>query len=86
MRNGVGDLTRNEPMSRRIVAAGGQIVVLGNADAFGVAQSAVTFFNEENRERVTTFARKIGVANVQFIDRPGSSIEATVTIGADFTP
>lgn len=86
VRNGVGDLTRNEPMNRRIVAAGGQIVVLGNADAFGVAQSAVVFYNEENRERVTTFGRAIGVTNVQFVDRPGSSIEATVTIGADFTP
>lgn len=86
VRNGVGDLTRNEPMNRRIVAAGGQIVVLGNTDAFGVAQSAVVFYNEENRSRVEALARAIGVANVQLVDRPGSSIEATVTIGADFTP
>lgn len=86
VRNGVGDLTRNEPMNRRIVAAGGQIVVLGNSEAFGVAQSSVVFYSEENRSRVEALARSIGVATVQFVDRPGSSIEATVTIGADFTP
>ena len=86
LRNGVGDLGRNEPMSRRIVGAGGQIVVLGNVDAFGVARSSVVFYNEDSRARVESLARSIGVANVQFTDRPGSSIEVTVTIGADFTP
>ena len=85
VRNGVGDLSRNEPMNRRIVAAGGQIVVLGNVDVFGVAQSSVVFYNEEARTRVEALARSIGVANVQFLDRPSSSIEVTVTIGADFT-
>ena len=56
------------------------------SDAFGVAQSSVVFYNEDSRARAESLARSIGVANVQFTDRPGSSIEVTVTIGADFTP
>jgi hypothetical protein len=85
VRNGVGDLTRNEPMNRKIVNSGGQIVVLGNTEAFGVATSSVVFYDEELRTRVEAFAKAIGLPAPQFVDRPGSSIEVTVTIGANFT-
>lgn len=85
VRNGVGDLTRNEPMNRKIVNASGQIVVLGNTEAFGVATSSVVFYDEELRTRVEAFAKAIGLPAPQFVDRPGSSIEVTVTIGANFT-
>jgi hypothetical protein len=86
VRNGVGDLARNEPMNRKIVLAGGQIVVLGNTEAFGVAESSVVFYSEDNRTRVEAFARQVGLPAPQFVDRPGSSIDLTVTIGGDFTP
>jgi hypothetical protein len=85
VRNGVGDLSRNEPMNRKIVLADGQIVLLGNSDAFGVATSSVVFYDEQLRTRVTAFAKAIGLPDPVFVDRPGSSIEVTVTIGADFT-
>jgi hypothetical protein len=85
VRNGTGDLTRNEPMNRKVVLAGGQVVVLGNTEAFGVATSSVVFYDEELRARVTAFAKAAGLPDPMLVDRPGSSIEVTVTIGADFT-
>jgi hypothetical protein len=86
VRNGVGALDKNDPMMRRVVNADGQVVVLGNANAFGVVQSTVVYYRPELLDRIETFAKAIGVSTVQFVDRPGSVIDATVTIGADFTP
>jgi hypothetical protein len=85
VRNGVGDLGRNEPMNRKVVLAGGQVVVLGNTDAFGVPTTSVVFYDQDLRTRVAAFAKAAGLPDPVFVDRPGSSIEVTVTIGADFT-
>jgi hypothetical protein len=85
LRNGTGDLARNEPVIAKIVRSGGELVLLGNTDQFGVVSSSVTFYDEGLRSRVEAFARQIGIPNVVLADRPGSSIEVTVTIGADIT-
>ncbi len=86
LRNGTGDLRTNEPLIADIVRHGGELVLLGNTDEFGVVDSMVTFYDESLRSRVESFARSIGIRSVVFVDRPGSSIEVTVTIGADYTP
>ncbi len=83
LRNGTGDLGRNEPVIAKVVKSGGELVLLGNTEQFGVVSSSVTFYDEALRGRVESFARAIGISNVVFAERPGSSIEVTVTIGAD---
>ena len=83
LRNGTGDLGRNESVIAKIVKSGGELVLLGNTEQFGVVSSSVTFYDEALRTRVEAFARSIGISNVVFAERPGSSIELTVTIGAD---
>lgn len=85
LRNGVHDPSLNDAASRKIVDAGGQVILLGNAPQFGVTTSSVVYYDAANKDRIEAFAHAIHLPIPQFLDRPGSSIEATVTIGADFT-
>jgi hypothetical protein len=86
VRNGVGNLALNEPMNRRLIAAGAQIVVLGNADAFDVPHTTVVYYAENMRDPAAVLAEAAGTTDVRFEERPDSSIDVTVTIGADFVP
>jgi hypothetical protein len=86
VRNGVGDFRLNEPMNRRLVAAGAQIIVLGNARSFDVAQTSVVYYDPGMRGRAEQLAEAIDATDVRLDERPESSIDVTVTIGSDFVP
>jgi hypothetical protein len=86
VRNGVGNFDLNEPMNRKLVAAGAQIIVLGNADTFTVGQTSVVYYDEAMKPRADALARAIKATDVRFEERLDSSVDVTVTIGADFVP
>jgi hypothetical protein len=82
--NGVGDLSRNAPMERRLVAAGAQIATRGNPDAFDVGRTSVVYHDATLADRATALAEAIGATDVRFEEKVDSEIQVTVTIGADF--
>jgi hypothetical protein len=86
VRNGTGDFSKNEPMTRKLVANGAQIVVLGNANRFDVARTSVVYYDASLKDRAEQLARVVGATDVRFDDRPESSIDVTVTIGSDYVP
>jgi hypothetical protein len=86
VRNGTGDFSTNEAMTRKLVAAGAQIVVLGNAATFAVERTSVVYYEDSLKDKAEQLARAVRATDVRFEDRPESSIDATVTIGSDFVP
>jgi hypothetical protein len=87
VRNGVApDLAASQAMERRLVAAGAQIASRGNADAFGVAVTAVVYHDEAIADRARALAAAIGATDVRYEQKVDSEIQVTVTIGADFDP
>jgi hypothetical protein len=87
VRNGVaGDAARSEAMERRLVAAGAQIASRGNADAFGVSQTAVVYHDVALETQAVALADDIGATDVRYEEKVDSEIQVTVTIGADFDP
>lgn len=85
VRNGVGRFELNEPLNRKLVAAGAQITVLGNAAKFDVARTSVVYYDPEVKARAEQLARAIGATDIRLEERE-SDAEVTVTIGADFVP
>jgi hypothetical protein len=84
--NGLGDPSLNEPMMRKLVAANAQIASEGNPDAFDVATTSVVYHDASIADRAQQLAQAIGATDVRFEEKVDSEIQATVTIGKDFTP
>lgn len=84
--NGVGDLSLNAVVSRQLVAAGAQIVSLGNPAAFGVEKTSVVYHDPIWRSQAEELADAIGATEVRFEEKRDSEIGVTVTIGADYAP
>jgi len=77
-RNAAATLRAAQP----IVAAGGQIVVIGNAAKFGLATTTVEYNAESQKAAAQAIAKKLGIATAS----PGVESDAadvTVTVGAD---
>lgn len=80
--NGTKDPNATLRAARPIVAAGGQVVVIGNASSFDVASTRVEYNAESQKAAAQAIAEKLGVAEAT----PGVESDAadvTVTIGAD---
>jgi hypothetical protein len=84
--NGVGDLELNKTVNRDLVAAGAQILSIGNTNSFGVDETTVAYHQPDARDRAEELADAIGVREVRFDEKEESDIEVTVTIGADYRP
>ena len=82
--NGVGDLELNKSMSRDLVAAGAQILWVGNTDSFEVDETTVVYHQPGARDRAEALADAIGVTEVRFEEKAESDLEVTVTIGRDY--
>jgi hypothetical protein len=84
--NGVGDLELNKTVNRDLIAAGAQILSIGNTDAFDVDETTVAYHQPGARDRAEELADAIGVRDVRFDEKAESDIEVTVTIGANYRP
>jgi hypothetical protein len=84
--NGVGELSLNAPMERRLVAAGAQIASRGNPEAFDVATTSVVYHDEAIAPAAQALGHAIGATDVRFEAKGDSEVQVTVTIGADFDP
>lgn len=80
--DGTGDAANRNAALPRVVAAGGEVVIIGNAPVFGAATTTVTYHLIENEPVATAFADRMGVP-VVFDENPNAVVDLTVTIGSD---
>ncbi|HKY15428.1 MAG TPA: LytR C-terminal domain-containing protein [Microthrixaceae bacterium] len=66
-----------------VVGAGGQVMIIGNADGFGVPVTTVEYHDPAAAEAGAKVAEALGVTATPS-DRPTDAYDVTVTLGADF--
>jgi len=82
--NGTTSQDRALRAASPIVAAGGEITALGNADEFGLTATVVEYFDPAFAETAQAIASALGTTATQ-VDQAGDAFEVTVIVGSDFT-
>ncbi|MDW3218072.1 MAG: hypothetical protein R8F63_05610 [Acidimicrobiales bacterium] len=80
--DGTGDAANRNAALPRVVAAGGEVFIIGNAWESDVAETFVSYHLVENEPIATAFAERMGVP-VVFDENPNEVVDLTVTIGLD---
>lgn len=80
--DGIGDPAVRDGRVGDIVAAGGAVTVIGNAEEFGVARTVVAYHRAEMASAAAGLAGLFGVEPV-LLDNPDPSTDITVTVGLD---
>ncbi len=83
--NGIGDQTGALAASAKLVPAGAEITVFGNADRFDYANTMVEFFDETQRNHAVTLAVALGVASPVFNPIADGTVDVSVIVGKDFS-
>jgi hypothetical protein len=71
---------------RQVAVAGGQVVMIGNTDEFGVEATQVLVADASLRDFARSVVDTLGVGSVQEIDYIDESAEVIVVLGADYQP
>jgi hypothetical protein len=74
------------PATRQVAVAGGQVVMIGNADEFGVATTQLLIGDPALADFARSVAEVLGVGSVQEIDYIDENAELIVVLGADYSP
>ncbi|MFQ5558849.1 MAG: hypothetical protein ACE5GB_15250, partial [Acidimicrobiales bacterium] len=80
--DGAGDPATRDAMIEPLVASGGVISVIGNAETFDMLSSTVAYHRAESAEAAERIAADLDLTAV-FDDDPEQPIDLTVTIGLD---
>ena len=70
--------------ARRLVPAGAEIAVIGNADRFGYATTVVRFTDEAQRPAADAMVKTLGLGAVEQVEVVDDVVELTIVIGMDF--
>lgn len=81
--DGAGGLNVATRYSEPLVRAGAQIVVVGNAAAFGVAETSVIYHDEAFASQAAAFADALGGAELTYEPILDAVLDVTVIIGED---
>ncbi|QGG95686.1 LCP family protein [Actinomarinicola tropica] len=80
---GTGPQEGTVEVARRVVAAGGQVVLVGNADRFDHAETQITYWDDTRREEAQEVAEALGFGTVTRVDEVDESADIVVVIGQD---
>ncbi len=83
--NGVGDLGLTETAARALSRAGARITLIGNADEFGWETTRIAYHDTGFASHAEIYRDAIGAGSVIAEELADSSIDITVTLGADFS-
>lgn len=81
--DGVGDQPAALSVSAKLVPAGAEITVFGNADRFDYDKTTVEFFDEAQRSHATTMAAALGVTSAMFNPTGDATVDVSVIVGRD---
>lgn len=68
-----------------VVRAGGQVVIVGNADRFDYDETLITYWDPSHRESAEAVAETLGFGTVAQVDEVDESADIVVVIGRDVT-
>ena len=74
------------PAVRQVAVAGGQVVMIGNTDEFGVADTQVLVADAAFDSFARSVADALGVGSVQRVDYIDENAEVIVVLGTDYRP
>ena len=80
--DGTGTGIARDEMLPILVDAGAEVTVIGNAQAFGVAETAVAYHLADRQQAAVALADAIG-ASVTFVEDLNQPVDLTVTVGLD---
>lgn len=80
--DGIGDPAIRDDLVGDIVAAGGAVTVIGNAEEFGVARTVVAYHRPEMDWAAADLAGLLDVEPV-LLENPDLSTDLTITVGLD---
>ena len=69
----------------RVAVAGGQVVIIGNADNFDVTETEIRYAEPDYEPIAVAVAEQLGVGNVVKIDHIDDNAELIVVLGADYS-
>ena len=82
--NGTGAIALTQAVARKIVPAGGEIILTGNVPGFGVKRTQVVYYREADLAAARRLATALGVGSVALGNVPIDVIDLTVVVGSDF--
>lgn len=81
--SGTGSDEQILPAARRIVAAGGQVTIIGNADRFDYEETQVIYWDPAHRADAVAVAESLGFGTVTQVDEVDESADVVVVLGPD---
>lgn len=81
--SGTGSDEQILPAARRIVAAGGQVTIIGNADRFDYEETQVIYWDDAHRADAVAVAESLGFGTVIQVDEVDESADVVVVLGPD---
>ena len=82
--NGTGALGVALKAAQRLVPAGAQVTLSGNADSFAYAQTQIVFYDRSRQPLATQVRQALGTGKLVLSRRPLDVVDVTVVIGKDF--
>ena len=70
--------------AQRLVPAGAQVTLSGNADSFAYAQTQIVFYDRSRQPLATQVRQALGTGKLVLSRRPLDVVDVTVVIGKDF--
>ena len=81
--DGIGGVDIVNAFVPKLVAAGAEIKLIGNADQFGVGESLITYYDESYLDFVEAFSTAIGGSKIEFEPLPESAVDVIILIGGN---
>ena len=82
--NGTGAIGVALKAAQRLVPAGAQVTLSGNADSFAYAQTQIVFYDRSRQQLATQVRQALGTGKLVLSRRPLDVVDVTVVIGRDF--
>src|SRR5207253_1768763 len=82
--NGTGVLELDVKVAARLVPAGVEVKLTGNAASFDYAETQIVFYDPAKQPVAERIQRALGVGRLVFSRRPLDVVDVTVIVGKDF--
>ncbi|MBV8159867.1 MAG: LCP family protein [Acidimicrobiia bacterium] len=82
--NGTGAIGTSPRVAKRVIPAGGRVVLSGNADSFAYAQTQIVFYDRSQQQAADRIRQALGTGRLVFSRQPLDVVDVTIIIGRDF--
>ena len=82
--NGSGAIEASPRVAKKLVPAGGRVVLSGNADSFAYAQTQIVFYDRSQQQAAERIRQALGTGRLVLGRQPLDVVDVTVVVGKDF--